>query len=504
MRSVAADMVIARSRHFSLSLPTLDGIGLSTAVLYLVFFGVGFASFTDPDYWWHLRTGEIIVDTLSIPRNDTYSFTAAGADQFNHQWLSQAFIYLSVNSFGYAVTLGFFVTLTLVSFGIMQRLLVRLGTPRAIALGLVVLGMFISAPFWTVRPQLITWFLLALFVNILIERDRPAWILVPLLAVWANLHVGFLLGLGIVGLWFVSRLWERNSGERVFAVWPAAVFVAVCIAATLLNVNGPRPFLQILEYLPFTSGDVAIHGIAELESPDFSQRARLPLLAGILFLIGVALAGGVRNRFALLLAIVFTALALQTVRFQPLFAIAFLPAAGLAVTQLKNQHSGKRKAQHSVINWTLVTAATLTLLIALSQLPYAQTGRQARTDLPLYPAESLSWIQEHAPNANVFAVHMWGGYFINGLHPKGHVFIDGRNTTYITETWENYWLILGADEGWQAALEDSGADVVVVGDHERLASALLSAQGWTRIPREPGVAFFVRDQASFPVGLSRD
>ena len=492
--SYVVSLAFSRPRHLSLHLPTLDGSGLLTGVLYLVSFAFGFASFTDPDYWWHLRTGEIIVDTLSIPRHDTYSFTAAGAGLLNHQWLSEALIYLSVSSFGYAVTLGLFIALTLASFGLMQRLLLRLGTPPMIALGLVGLGMLISAPFWTVRPQLLSWFLLAIFINVLIDRDRPAWLLVPVLVLWANLHLGFLLGLGIVGLWFLSRAWEARSGKIRFALWPAAAFVGACVAATLLNANGPRPLLQILEYLPLTSSDVSVQGISELESPDFGQGIHLPLLAGILVLVGVTLAGRVRDRFAVLLAIAFTAMALQTIRFQPLFALAFLPAAGLAATQLLSHRKRDGEAPRSFVNWSLVAITAVAILIAIPQLPGAQIGRQANTDgRTFYPAESLAWVQENLPDANVFTTHMWGGYFIYGLDPEGHVYIDGRSSMYGPERFESYRIILNANEGWQAELEGSGANVVVVGQTEKVASALVDAEGWRLVLQEPGEALFVRD-----------
>ena len=487
----------SRSRSLSFNLPPLDGIGLLTGLLYLVFFAFGFASFTDPDYWWHLRTGEVIVDTLSIPRHDTYSFTAAGTELFNHQWLSEALIYLSVDALGYAVTLGLFIALTLVSFGLMQRLLIRLGTPRAIALVLVGLGMLISAPYWTVRPQLLSWFLLAVFVNVVIDRDRPAWVLVPVLAIWANLHLGFLLGLGVVSLWFVSRVWEHRSGGRSFAIYPAVGFVVACVAATLINANGARPLMQVLEYLPVTSSNVSVQGITELESPDFSQPIHLPLLLGVLVLIGVTLAGRVRDRFALLLAIVFTALALQIGRFQPLFAIAFLPAAGLAAAQLVSRPRRDAQAPRSFVNWSLIAIAAVAVLIAIPQLPGAQVGRQANTDgRAFYPAESLAWVQENAPDANVFTTHMWGGYFINGLYPEGHVYVDGRNSMYGPERFESYRLILNANEGWQTELETSGANMVVVGQDEKLGPALLDAEGWSLVLEEPGEVLFIRDEGS--------
>jgi hypothetical protein len=454
-------LALPRAKHISLNLPTLDGIGLLTGLLYLVFFGFGFASFTDPDYWWHLQTGEVIVDTFSIPRHDTYSFTATGVDLFNHQWLSEAIIYLSVSSLGYAVTLGSFIALTLVSFGLMQRMLIRLGTPRAVALGLIGLGMLISAPFWTVRPQLLSWFLLAVFINIVIDRDRPAW--------------------------------------RTFAFVPAAAFVVACVAATLINANGARPLMQVLEFLPITSSDVSVQGITELEAPDFSQPIHLPLLLGILVLIGMTLAGRAKSRFAIILAIVFTALTLQIARFQPLFAIAFLPAAGLAAAQLVSRPNSAREKHdreppRSVVNWALIAVAAVAVIIAIPQLPGAQVERQAITDgRTFYPAESLAWVQQNEPDANVFTTHMWGGYFINGLSPDGHVFIDGRSSMYGIEGFESYRLILNANEGWQEELESSGANVVVVTQDEMLGPALVDADGWSLVLEEPGEALFVRD-----------
>ena len=76
----------------------------------------------------------------------------------------------------------------------------------------------------------------------------------------------------------------------------------------------------------------------------------------------------------------------------------------------------------------------------------AQTGRQANTDgRTFYPAESLTWIQENEPDANVFTTHMWGGYFINGLDPEGHVYIDGRSTMYGPDRFVSYRLILNAN-----------------------------------------------------------
>ncbi len=488
-------LALPRSRHVALTLPTLDGVGLMTCTLYLIFFGFGFASFTDPDYWWHLTTGERIIDTLSVPRHDEFSFTATGASLLNHQWLSEVLIYGSVSSAGYAGTLGGFIAVTLASFAIMQRLLLRLGTPRAVALGLIALAMLMSAPFWTVRPQLLSWFLFALFLNVLIGRNRPAWALVPLVAFWANLHLGYVMGLGVICLWASSHLWLRASGDRNTDLRGIGLFVAACFGASLLNPNGWAPLFSMLDVLPFTSNQVAVQGIGELDAPDFSQPLHLPLLAGILVLIGLTLAGRVQDRFVTLLAIVFTALALQTARFQPIFALAFLPAAGLAARDLASRRPKSPATPRSLVNWALVAVVAVAVVIAIPQLPGAQTGRQANTNgRTYYPAQALAWVQAERPNANVYTSHMWGGYFIHGLFPDGHVYIDGRSNMYGGERFVDYRAIINANPGWQELLEDSGADTVVIERTEKLSSALAQADGWTMSLETPRDRVFVLDE----------
>jgi hypothetical protein len=43
----------------------------------------------DPDLWWHLRTGQWIMETGHIPRSDPFSFTRAGSPWVSHEWLSE-------------------------------------------------------------------------------------------------------------------------------------------------------------------------------------------------------------------------------------------------------------------------------------------------------------------------------------------------------------------------------------------------------------------------------
>ena len=112
-------------------------------------------------------------------------------------------------------------------------------------------------------------------------------------------------------------------------------------------------------------------------------------------------------------------------------------------------------------------------LVPLPALPHPRVHRQAIADGRVYyPSASLSWLREHRPDANVFAQYEWGGYFIDGLYPEGHVYIDGRADMYGALILGDYFDIMAAQDGWEGLLEESGADAVVVVRSPRRAPAL--------------------------------
>ncbi len=75
---------------------------LFVLVLALGLFVMASRNITDPDVWWHLRTGELILATHTIPHTDPYSFTKSGQPWIDHEWLSQILIYSTYRLTGYA------------------------------------------------------------------------------------------------------------------------------------------------------------------------------------------------------------------------------------------------------------------------------------------------------------------------------------------------------------------------------------------------------------------
>lgn len=166
----------------------------------------------DPDFWWHLRTGELIAETHSIPHSDPFSFTVAGKTWIAHEWLSELIIFLLYRLGGYGLLiLAFGMIITLAFILTYQR------TPpesRPYTAGFsILLAALATAPTWGVRPQMISVLFTALFL-FLLDRFRTskslAYILLLPLAIlfWVNLHAGFAFGMGIIAIYIIGDIFE--------------------------------------------------------------------------------------------------------------------------------------------------------------------------------------------------------------------------------------------------------------------------------------------------------
>ena len=72
-----------RVSQFAFSFPAV----LLSLLIVLTVFTVR-SRFADPDMWWHLKTGELIWNSHTIPRTDPFSFSAAGYRWIAQEWLS--------------------------------------------------------------------------------------------------------------------------------------------------------------------------------------------------------------------------------------------------------------------------------------------------------------------------------------------------------------------------------------------------------------------------------
>jgi len=47
---------------------------------------------TDPDFWWHVTTGNWILSHHAVPRTDLFTYTVSGHRWITHEWLSEVLL----------------------------------------------------------------------------------------------------------------------------------------------------------------------------------------------------------------------------------------------------------------------------------------------------------------------------------------------------------------------------------------------------------------------------
>src|ERR1044072_1701968 len=86
--------------------------------IFLYVFLLASRPINDADFWFHLKTGQYIFSTHSIPRTELFSFTYRGIPWVAHGWLSGVFFYAVWTTVGPTLLISFFALLTTIAFWI--------------------------------------------------------------------------------------------------------------------------------------------------------------------------------------------------------------------------------------------------------------------------------------------------------------------------------------------------------------------------------------------------
>jgi hypothetical protein len=413
---------------------------------------------TDPDYFTHVRTGQLIVDTGQVPTTDPFSFTWFGEPWTLHEWLSEVFMYLLTSAVGVLPSLVVFGLVPGALLAILLFAVVRRGVPLRPAALACVLAAWVFIPYVTIRPQAISWLLMAVLVVFLWGLDaakprRALW-LIPLFILWANLHGLWVVGLGVVALYALFTLAGRTPMAAPGArAWVAAAFVG-CLLGVMLTPAGPAGVLYPLRYVD--AGDWGMANIQEWQSPDFHNPAHWGLLALILALIAIGPWGRAPGWMGVL-AILGVAMSLVSLRNAPLLAVWAVPVlamglaarwpARLAARPAPPSQEPVRRAMEAI---AAIAVVVVSAVLVLPQTPAADLDAAIAEAFPVAAMERLAEVD---PDARVLAEYGWGGYVIwSGYDDGARVFVDGRNDMYDQAILDDYSAIRAADPGWEELL----------------------------------------------------
>lgn len=472
-------------------------------MFYCLFLFHGYQQlFRDSDAGWHIRTGETILATGTLPRTDPYSFTRGGQPWFAWEWGADVLMGAAHRAAGLSGVAMLYAMGVAASVWLWFRLHWAAGGDFLLACAMAPPLLSTCNIHWLARPHVLSWLFLlgaVLFLKSWNRRldARTAAGAFLFGAAWANVHASFFMGPMLAALWAAAHwarplIWKLDHAEERGAARAFAAAGAIAAAASLLNPYGWRLHVHLFQYL--TNSEL-LRRIGEFQSFDFHADGGQILLA-----VGIAGAGAVaglaRGRLAeFLLGTLLIAMALRSARALPLVALVLLPLANGAITETLREarglaprleaalagvfgYSGRLRALDARLN-----GAALAPLFALAMFALLRTpAMAARTGFPpdQFPVAAAAEVEKLPDGARLLAPDKFGGYLIYRFAGRRKVFFDGRSDLYGAEFLKEYGRLVQVRPGWREQVERFGFTHALLPRDYSLVPALEQA-GWRRL-----------------------
>lgn len=424
----------------------------------------------DPDFWWHLKSGEVMAQNGGLLSTDPFTFSGDGVVSAREAlilkgyWLWELTAYALYDLFGFnGIHLLSLLTIGAMA-GVVTWQLRRQQVGYALAALLLAPAFFLLSKTYALeRPQVISFLLAALLVALLNRvRDggQPGWTLPLLMLLWANLHGGFVVGDLILLCFAAGAVLEYH--HDLPRMRPLLGWVALGIGASLLNPNGALVFPELFNF----HNSRMMTGVGEYQSTWVNFQGGNWSVAILWLLIALYSIGLWRSRrlywpefFVALLLACLSVLYKRNVGF---FTLAMLPAIGYSL-----QQGGLLPCKRIAAPWKYLILLSSAALLLWQASVLWQRGNKADFIRSLYPEAAARFILDSGIQGRMFNDYDFGGYLLWKLYPQHRVFIDGRGLDAdLSKDWSSIMYVsyqeVGGRKEFEVLLDRYGIDYVVL------------------------------------------
>ena len=448
----------------------------------------------DPDVWWHLKTGEIIWNTHSIPRVDLFSFTTNNHPWTAHEWLSQVSIYEAWRIDGYTGLMIWLCVFPSALF-IVGYVLCSLysGNAKVALLGALVTWFFATVGL-AIRPHVLGYLLLTCELLIVhLGRTRsPRWFLAlpPLFAVWVNCHGSFIFGLILLSVYLFCSLLDFHTGAVVASRWDKSrrTMLITCFALSIVALfANPVGFKQVIYPL-----DVMLNQSTGLASVDEWQALKLDdvralgMVAGAAFiLLWPLVRGTVLYLDELVLLGLGFWMAARHNRMLFVFGVLVAPILCRLLSNTWDRYEPARDRWW--VNAVMILLASIVVVCSFPEA--AELESQVKK---ANPTQAVEYIRHTGLSGRMLNDYVYGGYLIWAL-PEHKVFMDGRADVYEwTGVLSEYaaWAMLRSDPN--ILLDKYRVDFCLMSKGAPMSQVLRYLPGWKLIYSDDLSMIFAR------------
>ncbi len=442
------------------------------------------AIFNDGDTYWHIRAGQWMLAHRAVLSADPFSLSFVGKPWETQEWLAEiimAGVFQALGWSGVAILTG----AAMAAAAFLLGLYLAKHLDPVPSLVVLVLALACVMPDYLARPHILALpFLVAWLIGLAdanAQHRAPNWSLLLVMAVWANLHGGFVFGLALIIPFAVEAvLADRANAMRIAKDW--ALFAVAALAATLLNPRGLSGLVYPFELMQVKS----LAAIGEWQSLDFRvlNPVEMAALAAVFFFIW---RGARMSAVRLLVLLALFHLSLEHARYGMLFGIAgaILVADPLGAALTREAASSRPWPQRRLAFASLGAAVLLFAVIRVAW-PIQRTDEPGASALAAIPASLAA--------EPVFNSYAFGGLLIfDGIKPL----VDSRADLYGDAFLAEYARTIAADEPAVAALfRKYRVTWTMLEPGDALVAAMDRRKGWHRLYVDKYAVIHVADAAA--------
>ena len=446
----------------------------------------------DPDVWWHIKTGQAILATHHFPTSDAYSFTVHGQHWMAYEWLGEVVTAWVTNVGGmraldfYLIALGSAILIALYGLGTL-----RSGNSKA---GFVAAALLSS---WTVasctlRPQMWGYLFLVLTL-ICLEffrqgKKKALWFLPAIMLAWVNTHGSFIIGLGVIGLYWLCGLVEFKAGKIYARRWGSkerrdiGVVLLLCLAVLPLTPYGAR--LAIYPFNMAFAQPLNVASVHEWQGMSFGALDGKTFLAFVMgFFVLQTLFPFEWRLDELALFFAGALMAFVHVRLVMLFVPFSIPLfATIAARWISGYSRAKDKYALNALLIAGVAAAMIYFFPSGSQLEERVAER--------FPVAALEYLGDHPVRGPMYDTYFFGGYLVWSGYPT---FIDGRGDLFERGgVFADYLDVAQLRPDALSVLRKYGIRSCLVQRGELVSALLSTSRDWKRVYVDNLSALYVR------------
>ncbi len=452
----------------------------------------------DPDYYWHLKSGEYIVGNWTLPHTDIFSYTMADQKWVLHEWLFQVILY------GIHATMGEvwikILSATAITFTIFSifQISKRQSSGRISACCVILFFPLLIFPFMAPRPQIFSYLFFTFFIYAILEtkyfHNKQALYFLPLIMIgWVNLHGGYIVGIALLMLYLATEFlssWQRTGSIKngLQTTRMTSIITMLTILAAGCN---PDFFHHLLYPFQVMGMDASLHYISEWQSPDGHSRfGKIYILFTFIFFLSGILKKKSSDFTEILVPSFFLLQGFVAQRHIPIALLATTPFLCQnikllleqknilqTIDKIKEKLPSVRRAigttelgtKEYILNWVILFVGVL----FFASTPSIQCELYQKVKQIIIPEQAVNFIEENNISGRLFNTYGYGGYLIYRLFPEQKVFIDGRADMYGDEFITEYTQIAKGSSQWQKSFDKYAIDYIICKNNTPLRQLVL-------------------------------